>query len=108
MTQEFSLNPAIPLVVDFGYSFLIGAALGWGLKKAFKWIIIIMGIMIGFTLVYQFFGGDSDFNGILAHYNSVAPVFENSLRLVSEFLGNHIVRMGGFTIGFFSGLGFGK
>ena len=108
MQEPFSLNPAIPLIIDFGYSFAIGMALGWGLRKAFKWIVIIVGLMMAFTLVYQFFGGGDSSVGLDQHYSSVAPVFEHSLRIITDFLGNHIVRLGGFGIGFFSGLSYGK
>ena len=102
--DEFDLDSTIPIIVEFGYSFIIGAALGWGIRRAFKWIVAIVGLMVGITVVYQFFGGGtSDFNGINYHYSMVSPVFSHTLQLFTQFLQGNVIRLGGFGIGLISG-----
>lgn len=108
MSTQFDANSLVPVIVEFGYSFAIGMALGWGLRRAFKWVVVIVGIMIGFTVVYQFFGGGDTSLGLSSHYETVAPVLERSFSIFTQFLDGNIVRMGGFGIGLLSGLSSGN
>lgn len=102
--QSADLNSAVPLVVEFGYTFIIGMAFGWALRKSFRWIALIVGIGIALTLTYQFFGGgNTQFNGIESHYAVVAPVFQNSLRFITEFIQGNTIRVVAFWMGTITG-----
>lgn len=66
-------------------------------------VVILIGIIISFILLFQFFGGGNTSYGIENHYSSIAHVINNTLSVFIDFIKNNTIR-GGFGLGLIIGI----
>lgn len=109
VNEPLDLSLALPMAVEFTYSFIIGLAFGWAIKHSFKWIMLIVGIVLAIMFTYQFLSSNGHTNFELeTHYQSVAPLISNTFKMFTDFLQTSMTRIIGFWMGMVGGITSGR
>jgi len=95
--------------LDMGTSFVIGLAIGYFLKKSFKFLLLILGLGLVLLFVLESQGMfHVDDNAIQSGVSSGVDSFQNIVAMLKERLSNMELTTGaGAIAGFFAGLKFG-
>jgi uncharacterized membrane protein (Fun14 family) len=101
-------DSAFPFL-EMGTSFIIGLAIGYFLKKSFKFLLLILGLGLVLLFVLESNGAfHVDDQTIQNGVSSGVDTFQNLVGMLKERLSNMELTTGaGAVAGFFAGLKFG-
>ncbi len=90
--------------LKLGFSFMVGLAVGYALKVAFKIALIVIGLMLLGIFGLQYAGvAHVDWSGVEVHYNGLAGWLSANGGAFLDFIGNNLSN----SVSFLAGLGLG-
>ena len=90
--------------LKLGFSFMVGLAVGYALKVAFKIALIVIGVILLGVFGLQYAGvAHVDWSGVEVHYNGLAGWLSAHGGVFLDFIGNNLSN----SVAFLAGLGLG-
>jgi uncharacterized membrane protein (Fun14 family) len=91
--------------LKLGFSFMVGLALGFALKVAFKVVLLLAGLVLLGVFALQYVGIlDVDWYGLEVHYNGWADWLGANAGAFFDFIGGNLTSAAAFMTGLAMGL----
>lgn len=91
--------------LKLGFSFMVGLAVGYALKMAFKIALLVLGLMLLGVFALQYTGvANVNWSGVEVHYDTWASWLSLNGRAFLDFMGNNLSSTASFIAGLALGL----
>ena len=91
--------------LKLGFSFMVGLALGFALKMAFKLVLFVVGLLLLGVFALQYVGIlDVNWSGLEIHYDGWVDWLGVNAGAFFDFIGGNLTSAASFTTGLVMGL----
>jgi uncharacterized membrane protein (Fun14 family) len=91
--------------LKLGFSFMVGLALGFALKMAFKLVLFVVGLILLGVFALQYVGIlDVNWSGLEIHYDGWVDWLAVNAGAFFDFIGGNLTSAASFTAGLVMGL----